>query len=698
MTTSAAAPNPARYYADAKAPVCPLVIKDHFNTLSPKEKLYAHHIAAASWIGARIVLEQTTPHASGLFDLLREVFSAKGQPTALADLDKLAADAGVSADEFTGTLEYAVQVFNNLANYKSFGDSKFIPRVPAAAFRKVVAAAPNAGTALPKYDALEEEIYGLSPAARTLLGYLDAGHVTNYYEGDITQDDIKAVGTWCEARGLDPLNTRLFKTKDGKFELRIASAEKSGPEAGEYDAGERKVVVTYGDYAPVLAGVAAEIAKAIPYAANEHQKKMLEHYVTTFTTGSVDAHKDSQREWIQDIGPAVETNIGFVETYRDPAGVRAEWEGFVAVVNKEQTKKFERLVAAAPEFIPQLPWSKDFEKDKFHKPDFTSLEVLTFATAGVPAGINIPNFDDIRQTFGFKNVSLGNVLNAKAPDEKITFLDDADVELFKKLRGPAFEVQVGIHELLGHGTGKLLQEERDGSANFDKANPPTNPLTGKPVEHWYGPGETWGSRFKAVASSYEECRAESVAMFLSTSYDVLKVFGHDDKSVEEGLATDILYVAWLQMARAGLLALEFYDPAAKKWGQAHMQARYAITRVFQDAGHGFVSIDKVGDDDLRVRLDRSKIETIGKDAIGHFLLQLQVYKATGDAAAGTELYNKVTSVPDEWLAYRDIVIAKRQPRKVLLQANTFVEGGEVVLKEYAADEAGVIQSFLERTI
>lgn len=45
----------------------------------------------------------------------------------------------------------------------------------------------------------------------------------------------------------------------------------------------------------------------------------------------------------------------------------------------------------------------------------------------------------------------GNVLSAKAPNEKVPFVSDADMELFQKYRDAAFEVQVGLHEL----TGKL---------------------------------------------------------------------------------------------------------------------------------------------------------------------------------------------------------------------------------------------------
>jgi dipeptidyl-peptidase-3 len=315
-----------------------------------------------------------------------------------------------------------------------------------------------------------------------------------------------------------------------------------------------------------------------------------------------------------------------------------------------------------------------------------------------------PNYDDIRQTEGFKNVSLGNVLSAKAPNEKIPFISKDDLPIYQKYRDDAFEVQVGIHELLGHGTGKLLQEIAPGKYNFDIKDPPISPITNEPVSTYYKPGQTWGSVFGSIASSYEECRAECVAMALSCDFEILRIFGFGSgKPDMDGEAGDVLYAAYLSMARAGIASLELWDPKSRKWGQAHSQARFSILKCFLSAPD-FCKLDYERDDlsDLTIKLDRSKITTVGRKVVEDYLQKLHIYKSTADVVAGTKLYEEMTSVdPEFWgRKVRDEVLRNKQPRKVFVQANTILDEktGNVELVEYEPSLEGMIKSYAERNV
>ncbi|XP_012231066.1 dipeptidyl peptidase 3 isoform X2 [Linepithema humile] len=691
-------------------PIVALECDTAFKALTQKEKLYAHYLSQAAWNGGLIVLVQTSPESPLIFALLHKIYLAES----VDELRAAATRANISEDEFTAFLVYSCGVFSNAGNYKAMGDTKIIPLLPKNAFETIMKASKaykdNPTEIKNLWDNISNALYSLDGKLKS-LGLGDKG-ITTYFSANCTKEDADRVNAFMEYKGLESYNARCFKTTVHNpennsnidvYEIRLASLETSDDPkitSSEETYKDAKFKITRGDYSKLMVPVVENLQKAKEYASNQTEKDMLDKYIDHFRTGSLDDHRNGSRLWIKDKGPAIETYIGFIETYRDPAGQRGEFEGFVAMVNREMSEKFATLVNRAEEFIPLLPWNKDFEKDVFLRPDFTSLDVLTFAGSGIPSGINIPNYDEIRQSEGFKNVSLGNVIPAHMKDiHSIAFLSESDQALMNSYRIPSFEVQVGLHELLGHGTGKLFKQIDSDSYNFDR-DKVKNPLTKGSINKFFLKGETYDSKFGTMGSSYEECRAEAVGLYLSLNREVLSIFAHREQQ-----ADNIIYVNWLSLLWSGFAkALEMYQPATKTWLQAHAQARYVLLRVCLEAGEDFVKIveiEKEKDKDLIMQVDRDKIFTVGKRAIGDFLLKLQVYKSMGDIELAKAMYDRYSEVSDNgeypWLRWRDIVLSRKEPRKIFVQSNTFVDdSNNVILKNYESSFTGLIQSWVER--
>lgn len=130
-----------------------------------------------------------------------------------------------------------------------------------------------------------------------------------------------------------------------------------------------------------------------------------------------------------------------------------------------------------------------------------------------------------------------------------------------------------------------------------------------------------------------------------------------------------------------------------------MRAHFAILKCLLIDGGGCVTVECDEErQSLIVRVDESKTLSHGKPALGRMLLRLHMYRCTADAQSCREYYEGLSRVDGEYLVWRKIVLAKKQPRWVYVFANTFLDGEKVTLKEYEPTARGVISSWAERKV
>ncbi|KAM0454874.1 hypothetical protein ACHAPV_008248 [Trichoderma viride] len=646
-----------------------LGIEAQFKRLKDTEKRYSHHMA-------RIILRQVSPEASSIFDFITELHrSCSGNWNSLIgnELDSV---------ELQALLTYMATFLSNVGNYYGSGDQKFIPNVDKSLLRKLATSSPVLEEL---YQNMSSDVDAMPPFH---LGFPSDTAQSSYYPGDTNRIPS------------------LLKTQDfNGFDVLIASVESGIAAQFPLPNGqEGHVRLVKGDHSSDLQRICAELKEASRYAANELQRNVISAYIESFETGSLDAYRTSQRLWVRDKAPRVENIFGFVEPYRDPQGIRAEFEALVAIADDMETLLLTKLVDNSARFIRRLPWATPendgkgpFEKSLFEPPDFSSIHALAYCSSIIFPGINLPNYNDIRQEDGFKNVIISNRMITESQAMQYPFIEESEAEQFKKHRFQAYYWWVVLHELLGHETGQMMVESADGVFNFDAKNPPINPLDGKPISTWYKPGQTWTGQFGDLATTVDECRAELVGAYLMDDPELLALFGFTNSS--EICAADLTYNLYLQLGVDGLRGLSNYNVQGNNWGQAHSRAHFAILKCLLQDGGGVITVthNKL-EQSLKVRVDRSKIRTHGKPALGNMLLHLHMFRCTANAQGCRTYYEKLSSVDGEYIEWRETVLATKPPPLIFTQANTFLDGETVTLKEYEPTVEGVIASWAERQV
>jgi len=126
----------------------------------------------------------------------------------------------------------------------------------------------------------------------------------------VTSADALVMKNILIERGMKSENNRMTKQDQNSYTIKIASIDKKEETIEEKGW---KIKLQYGEFSPFLRDLNKHLSEAKNY----------DLYLEHFKSGDINKHIDSQKEWIKDKGPIIETNIGFIESYLDPLKIRA---------------------------------------------------------------------------------------------------------------------------------------------------------------------------------------------------------------------------------------------------------------------------------------------------------------------------------------------------------------------------------------
>ena len=554
-----------------------------FENLSLTQKIYIYCLSKATLLGRDITFDQQGKYNLRIRKTLEAVYRHY--------------EGNRESEDFKAFEVYLKRVWFASGIHHHYGCEKFVPGFSEESFYEMVGAIADEYLPLSKGQSKEDLLGILVPVIfnpevmpkrvnQTDGEDLVQTSACNFYE-NVSQAEVERFYARMKEDGNEQapsygLNSKLTKRNGELVELKWT-------EDGLYGAAIKEIV--------------SWLLRAQKYAENEEQKHLIDLLVKYYRTGDLKDFDRYSIAWVQQHEGMIDFINGFIEVYGDPLGLKGTWEGIVEYKDLEATKRTQTIGQNAQWFEDHSPVDP-----RFRKPEVKGVtaNVICAAMLGgeeYPAsaiGINLPNANWIRQEYGSKSVTIGNLTEAynKAAqgngfrDEFV--IDEDIISLMNQYEDITDDLHTDLHECLGHGSGQLL--------------PGTDP-----------------DALKAYGSTIEEARADLFGLY----------YVADHKLVELGLTpNDEAYKAqYYGYLMNGLLTQTIRIKEGDKIEEAHMRNRALIAWWVMEHAEGAVEL-------VKMDMNYASAEDALKDSEGN-IITTKTYVKINDYAKLRHLFGEL---------------------------------------------------------
>ena len=554
-----------------------------FENLSLTQKIYIYCLSKATLLGRDITFDQQGKYNLRIRKTLEAVYRHY--------------EGNRESEDFKAFEVYLKRVWFASGIHHHYGCEKFVPGFSEESFYEMVGAIADEYLPLSKGQSKEDLLGILVPVIfnpevmpkrvnQTDGEDLVQTSACNFYE-NVSQAEVERFYARMKEEGNEQapsygLNSKLTKRNGELVELKWT-------EDGLYGAAIKEIV--------------SWLLRAQKYAENEEQKHLIDLLVKYYRTGDLKDFDRYSIAWVQQHEGMIDFINGFIEVYGDPLGLKGTWEGIVEYKDLDATKRTQTISQNAQWFEDHSPVDP-----RFRKPEVKGVtaNVICAAMLGgeeYPAsaiGINLPNANWIRQEYGSKSVTIGNLTEAynKAAqgngfrDEFV--IDEDTISLMNQYEDITDDLHTDLHECLGHGSGQLL--------------PGTDP-----------------DALKAYGSTIEEARADLFGLY----------YVADHKLVELGLTpNDEAYKAqYYGYLMNGLLTQTIRIKEGDKIEEAHMRNRALIAWWVMEHAEGAVEL-------VKMDMNYASAEDALKDSEGN-IITTKTYVKINDYAKLRHLFGEL---------------------------------------------------------